>query len=50
MPLMSEWILLIYPVVLFTGLMLAARWQPKSSSTDIDEMKRGGRNLQRPHH
>jgi hypothetical protein len=26
---MSEWILLLYPVGLFTGLMLAARWQPK---------------------
>jgi hypothetical protein len=26
---MSEWILLIYPVVLFTGLMLAARRCPK---------------------
>jgi hypothetical protein len=27
---MSEWILLIYPFVLFACVLLAARWQPKS--------------------
>lgn len=26
---MSEWILLLYPVLLLAYLMLAARWQPK---------------------
>ena len=26
---MSEWILLLYPVLLLGYLMLAARWQPK---------------------
>jgi hypothetical protein len=50
MPPMSEWILLIYPVVLFTGLMLAARWQPRNTSKEFDELKPGGRNRQRPRH
>ena len=38
---MTEWILLLYPVLLLAYLMLAARWQPKLESSRAGEQHRG---------
>ncbi|HET9694863.1 MAG TPA: hypothetical protein VFP48_10790 [Steroidobacteraceae bacterium] len=37
---MSEWILILYPVLLLAYLMLAARWQPKHEPSWSDEHHR----------
>lgn len=34
---MSEWILVLYPVLLLAYLMLAARWQPKLERSRADD-------------
>jgi hypothetical protein len=47
---MSEWFVLVYAVVLFTGLMLAARWQPKGSPKPTDEPATSQRKGRRPRH
>jgi hypothetical protein len=34
---MNEFFLLLYPVLLFVYLLLAARWQPKGAPRQADE-------------
>lgn len=34
---MSEYVLILYPILLFGYLMLAARWQPKSHPAQHDD-------------
>lgn len=34
---MNEWLLLLYPVLLFGYLMLAARWQPRVEPSRRDD-------------
>ena len=41
---MGEWILFVYPVALIGYLMLAARWQPKTSPAQSRD-----RSLRREH-
>ena len=47
---MGEWFVLVYAVVLFTCLVLAARWQPKGSPNPTDEPAPGRRKGRRPQH
>ncbi len=47
---MSEWFVLVYALVLFACLVLAARWQPKGSPKPTDEPAPNLRKGRKPRH